>query len=495
MRNRIDQAVKVLAPSFLGGILWAGCAIEHPPIRVDVASVTINGQPVHLVLDTGASSTMIYSTTARRVGLQFEPAQPEAVTGNFEISTSMSEPAAVTVNGQTFTSRIPVYKAAGTPREDGVIGWPEIRDDVLVFDPEKSVVNATNEFARQSGAWTKLRVLRYEALLLETPLAGGKTGVVLIDTGAPQGVQLSSNQWKEFRASHAQGYSTTVRHSSWSTGAFEVQTLQAKAITLGSLTLHDVPVEAMPPAEAAWLAEAAPGDEVVGILGMKALNKINLVVDGRNGFAYATPFTGRSDRGPKAGAVPENWTTGWSLHPNYDSLLLQSAIDYCNRGNFAAAIAEYNHALALDSQNPGAYAGRGFVKQIQGDFPGALEDYDQVINLIPDESIAARLHRQTLLRRLGRPPGDFATTVAAWPDGWIKTIGLFVAGQVPERDLLAEAKTKEQQCEAFYYAGLARLFRGDNSTARDFFQKSAATEVREYTEYRLALAELSRLTH
>ena len=125
--------------------------------------------------------------------------------------------------------------------------------------------------------------------------------------------------------------------------------------------------------------------------------------------------------------------------------------------------------------------------QIHGDFSDALADYDKVIELNSDDSASVRLHRQTLLRRLGRPPEDFSTTVAGWKDGWIKTIGLFVADRLDEQALLAAVEKKDsvpapsQQCEAFYYIGMKRLFNGDKAGARDFFQKSVATGVREYT--------------
>jgi len=105
-----------------------------------------------------------------------------------------------------------------------------------------------------------------------------------------------------------------------------------------------------------------------------------------------------------------------------------------------------------------------------------------------------------LLRRLGREPGDFSTTVAALKDQWTKNIGLFLAQQIDERTLLAsidqadEDLALRQNCEAFYYIGLMHLFSGDKTGARRYFQKSVATGVREYSEYQFATAELARLT-
>jgi tetratricopeptide (TPR) repeat protein len=442
----------------------------------------------------------------------------------------MSEPAHVTVGAQKFTSPLPVFTLPPSSRlpsatmEDGVIGWPEVRDNILVFDAAHHTVRSVARLPKETDGWLKLKVLPHSTLLLETPLSDGKRGVLLVDTGAPQGVQLSPAQWQETKAAHPDEPLVTMNHSNWSIGPFAAQALWADEIKLGALTLKCVPVENMPPSETAWLNQADPGAEVAGVIGLRALAHLDLVVDGRNGLAYARP------RPP---ARIGNWSVAENVRLNCDSLFVRSGIANCSAGKFVSAIADYtraieinprnfdayanralarleegdaggamaddNHALELNPTSSAGHAARALARQIQGDFPGALADCDKVIELNRGNSANAQLHRQTLLCRLGRPPGDFATTVADWHNGWTKTLGLFVADQLDETALLAAAENNEAvppsgpQCEAFYYIGMKRLCGGDNPGAKQFFQKAAATGLRQYVEYQLAAAELARL--
>jgi tetratricopeptide (TPR) repeat protein len=511
--------------------LFAGCGSQPATPRVVFTKLAINGQPVHMVLDTGAASTVLYSAAANRVDLHFAPSRHDVATGPFEIVAGISEPARVTAGAQSFTARLPVFTLPPSPRlvssasgEDGVIGWPEVRDNILVFDSAHHTVRSVAQLPEEASGWLKLRVLPHNTLLLETPMSDGKTGAILVDTGAPQGVQLTPAQWREARAAHPEVLSTPVTHSTWSIGSFTAQEMRAEEIRLGALILTDVPVENMPAAEATWLKTAAPGAEVAGVIGLLALTRMDLVVDGENGFAYARPR-------PPAGTG--NWSVAENVRLSCDNLLVRSGIANCGGRNYDAAIADYTRALEINPKNAEAYAnralaklekgdiagvladdaraleidpnspdvhaGRALARQIHGDFSDALADYDKAIELNPDNSAGARLHRQTLLHRLGRPPEDFSKTVAGWKDGWVKTIGLFLANRLDEKALLAAAEKEDvgpapgRQCEAFYYIGMKRIFNGDKAGARKFFQKSVATGVREYGEYQLAAAELARL--
>jgi lipoprotein NlpI len=82
---------------------------------------------------------------------------------------------------------------------------------------------------------------------------------------------------------------------------------------------------------------------------------------------------------------------------------------------------------------------------------------------------------------------------------WPLKIGLFLAGRMTEDDLLKAADDANkrtdvnQHCEAFFYAGSKRLIDGDRIAARDYFKKCLATNVRDYTEFSSAEAELKFL--
>ena len=150
--------------------------------------------------------------------------------------------------------------------------------------------------------------------------------------------------------------------------------------------------------------------------------------------------------------------------------------------------------------NADAYSRRGVVREVLGDFSGALLDYDKVIKLKPADSDWERLYRQTLLWRLGRPPEDFSKTLAGCKADWTKTIARFLAGQLDETAFLAAAAKKsggetvsEQKALALYYIGMMRLSKGDTAGARDLFQKHRVAALKGDDEYEFAGAELARL--
>jgi len=76
MRN---GKLKSIACMSAAACLLAGCANQPAPVRVAFAKLAINGQPVHMVLDTGASSTVLYNAAANRVGLNFAPPRHDVV--------------------------------------------------------------------------------------------------------------------------------------------------------------------------------------------------------------------------------------------------------------------------------------------------------------------------------------------------------------------------------------------------------------------------------
>ena len=50
-----------------------------------------------------------------------------------------------------------------------------------------------------------------------------------------------------------------------------------------------------------------------------------------------------------------------------------------------------------------------------------------------------------------------------------------------------------QLCEAYYFVGTHALANGDVKTAREYFAKSIATDVREFMEWRAAGIELDKI--
>ena len=206
------------------------------------------------------------------------------------------------------------------------------------------------------------------------------------------------------------------------------------------------------------------------------------------------------------------------------------------RGDLAGAIADYNTAIDLKPGDVAAHLDRGGARKIQGDAAGAMADFNQAIELKP-ESFSGYYYRGCLRYDAHEFPGALAefqkvlelngtnhyTQFRVWlirarqgeaeaataelqkqlgdrlpgkPDDWVAQIGHFLTGQLAEPDFLAAAKNGDpkkearQWCEACFYAGSKHLFAGDRAMASDFFQKTPATEKRNYSEYASAVAEL-----
>src|SRR5947199_1192932 len=62
---------------------------------------------------------------------------------------------------------------------------------------------------------------------------------------------------------------------------------------------------------------------------------------------------------------------------------IKHGIELFSKGDFIAAITEYNRALALDPSLPEGYLNRSKARQAYGDIDGAIEDYEIAIQLAP----------------------------------------------------------------------------------------------------------------
>jgi tetratricopeptide (TPR) repeat protein len=541
----VGPTVKIMQILFRGllpavAFVFAGCASHQAKTRVAFPQASINGRPANLLLDTGSESSVLFDARARRLGLK---------------SDVISEPTPVTIGRQTFTAPIPIFSfpwyfrpAFSTMKSfaiDGLVGWPEIRDNILIFDSERRMVRSADQLPPETADWLKVKVVPGRWLLLEIPLAEGQKGLMQVDTGSPWAIEVSPGEWKEWKAAYPRArltwhiggvlsYGLGISHVAW-----------ADEIKLGALTLTDVAVQNMPAAEAADIRSKEPASKAVWAIGMYVLMRMDLIVDGKTGFAYlhpkpppGPPYPGVKRPGarhvtantPGAGG---NWTVSESLHLCGDSLFVlageyeQNKNDFAgalddfkralelnpenaeafsgrgetkaSQGDEAGALADYDHALELDPSNAEAYSRRGAVREIQGDFSNAFSDFNKAIELKPEDSDYERLFCQTLLWRLDRTPENAPKTVAAFKGRWTKTIGLFLTGALDEKSLLKAAKKSDvepvsgQICEAFYYIGMMRLSRGDKAAAYDAFLTCRAFLLKDYDEYQFAGAELARL--
>jgi len=502
-----------IARGFISPVLvllfWTGaCPAEDTP-RLAFAQVQVNDRSASLLFSTSLEFTCLLNTGASRLGLKNH--EPWVAISQLSISTSDLTP--VSHAGQTFSAPmiiayVPLWARPILHllpfRLDGVIGWPEVRNNILVFDDDQQIISRVDQLPPATAGWLKLKVVPADSLLLEVPLADGSKGVISLNIGLETGrtdLRMSAGPWREWQSAHGHGAGTNDAQ-------------------IGPLALTGVTVKELPSREAADLFEANPGARAVWQLGTPALAHLDLVVDGINGWAYLHPKPAAQTSDQSAGGG--NWQLADNVRLSADNLFVYAGWYQRCKPDVASAWADYNQALRLNPNNAAALSGCGLIHEIQGDFSNAVSCYDQVIHLRPDNSEWERLYRQTLLWRANGPPGTAAPIVPATSGPviaavkldpvvvtvaqtagnlpWPKTLQLFLDGSVDEKALLAAAKQRHgehpvtaQKAQAEYFIGEAHLRQGDLPGAREWLKKCQSAGVKADSEYALAVAELGRL--
>jgi len=174
------------------------------------------------------------------------------------------------------------------------------------------------------------------------------------------------------------------------------------------------------------------------------------------------------------------------------------------KGQLRAACADYTQLIRQDRDpNPGLFQLRGMVRHMSGNSPGALADFEAGLAAAKndDDRAAMQVARYLVLRQLNRAEaGPELTKLAdSWPEGWNKTLALFVLGEVPDADFLevapdADKEAQRSQCITHYYAGMRHLLAGEKGTALGYFKKSVATSAVGDNEFAWAQGEISLLT-
>jgi tetratricopeptide (TPR) repeat protein len=360
--------------------------------RVVFRDATINGQSANLVLDTDGGSTILSAAGAKRLGVEVGPVESDVTMHWFDknVPLALSQPVRVTLGQQAFTAQIPVGSETGIEC-DGAIGWPEVRDNILVFEPTTRMVSAVAQLPAETAGWLKLPVRTDRLLALETPLPDGKTGAIEVDTGDTGGVILAPARWEEWRAAHP--------------GA-----KIADKISLGALTLTDVPVDEETQTELS-------GD-YAGRLGLAALQRMDLVVDAKEGFAYVKPLPSagvtnseaqRSGGNNSADSSDSNrvWTVADSVQVAGQYLLLMSAKLKLALQDYDGAVADAAQAFKLYPKDAEALERLEDASLARGterldehkDIDEAIADFNQVLDLDPKNAEARLAHATAMLNK------------------------------------------------------------------------------------------------
>jgi len=257
----------------------------EPRILLDAQ---INDQPVMLALDTGSEATFIFRHAADRLGLKATPPPGDIKLQPGEVPYGVTEQCAIKVGGEVYTTRLRVVALAPYIKldVDGVIGWPTIRNHVLEIRPEDRKLKLSNELSKEvsekTSNWKSYDIDTEMTLLaFKIPHKDDKPGLVYIDTGSPGGIDLTEQRWRQWfaanparpftlGANYAPGYGVVVSKEAW-----------AARFQLDRLTILQVPVTGNN-----TLAKSFPSKKCEATFGLYALNRLNIVIDGRKKKVY-----------------------------------------------------------------------------------------------------------------------------------------------------------------------------------------------------------------
>jgi hypothetical protein len=153
-----------------------------------------------------------------------------------------------------------------------------------------------------------------------------------------------------------------------------------------------------------------------------------------------------------------------------------------------------------------AYHDQGCESYDRHNFTGSLADFRKAVKLGSEVQDYSHYRIWLIRARSGEKAAATQELVfylkkrkAQNPPDWPLQIGHFLTDQMTEAAFLQAAANansqtnREQHCEAYFYAGSARLVADDPTGAADFFKKCLGTSVTNFEEYQSAEAELKVL--
>jgi hypothetical protein len=253
----------------------------------------INGHPVRFAFDTGTSANFVlYSTTAERLGLKVTPPDLNQKLGPGETALGTTELCNLDVgvtNARTSLDVLDVPTYATAPG-DGLVGWPALSHNVISMDVVANTVDALTNVPTDTTKWMQFHIsTNCDDLTLELMTSKSKKLILAIDSGSAFGVELNSQKWSEWKLSHKNQPATFESYYTPNPGFVVREESWADKISLGSLTLTDVPVMEANSTDVAL--HSSPKTKYEATLGLVALKRLDIIIDGKNGIAYLRPKT------------------------------------------------------------------------------------------------------------------------------------------------------------------------------------------------------------
>ena len=270
---------------FVGLALSSLSALAQTDERLWVKA-TVNGQPIRLAFDTGSSRLLLFPKAAARLGLRLTNAPPDVQLKPGEVPMARTEQCRVVIeDGDPVVTSIGVVDVPPVLERgcDGVLGWGELSPVVVEINARAGVVTHLTNTPPDVADWVKLRI-RTNSSTLRLEIPGSPTSSISIDTGSPQGVQLSPQKWREWRTAHAHQPATEHADFVPASGLVVGEEVWAGEISFGPLKITEVPVM-----ESSKTDIGIGGADYQATLGLTALKRLDMILDCKKGVAYLQP--------------------------------------------------------------------------------------------------------------------------------------------------------------------------------------------------------------
>jgi len=244
----------------------------------------INGKSARLCFDSGADNLILFRPGAQRLGLKITEAATNTVLAPGEVPRGVTEECSFTFGPTTGRVRFDVVDMLAHRRIDldGVVGWWCVRSNVIQIDGEARRITFLPKVPKAATHWVQLGVVRDGGfLMLDLPRETGTNGILCIDTGSTRGIDLPPWRWRLWKQSHPRQPTTLHAFITPADGLVVREEALAKDLAFGPLLLTAAPIAEATPAEVALVGPSYEGD-----LGLGALKRVDLIVDGKSGIAY-----------------------------------------------------------------------------------------------------------------------------------------------------------------------------------------------------------------
>ena len=168
-----------------------------------------------------------------------------------------------------------------------MVGWPAVRNDVFSLDCVTHTVGPLTNALRNLRGWVKCLIQTNEVLTLELPAKNPQKEIIALDSGTIYGVKLNPEEWRKWKAIHANQPMTMEAYFTPGAGLVVSEETWADKISLGKLALTDVPVMQADSSDIALHSSAQSQFEAT--LGLAALKRLDIVIDGKHGLAFLRP--------------------------------------------------------------------------------------------------------------------------------------------------------------------------------------------------------------